>query len=206
MSRLKTLWQLVGGFPLPDEEDGPARRTQIVLTATAASAVLSALFGLALASGDPAHMARNLYQMPLVILLTSVFSLPAALLAWRVSGAERPPSDLAIGLAAGTLTGTTLLAALAPLVALYSHTSEWMGPVLALAAASAGALGGTVITWRAVLLRAPKGGAMKAVFPLAVLAFVHMLTLSQMIAISDFMPEQTFLDNGVEGVHLLGRR
>jgi len=99
-----------------------------------------------------------------------------------------------------------LLAALAPLVALYSHTSAWMGPVLALTAAAAGAIGGTIITWRAVLLRAPTGGWKRVSFPLAVLAFVHMLTLSQMIAISDFMPEQTFLDNGVEGMNLLGRR
>lgn len=202
MSRLGQLWRLAGGHRLEEEDHGPAQRTRLMLLATVASALLAAAFGAAIAGGDPAQIAANLYRMPLVVLLASAACLPPALLAWRLVGSKRPASDLAMGLAAGTFTGTLLLACLAPVVALYGHTSTWLGPVLAMLVAAAGVGTGLVTTWRAVLVRAGESWQLKAsvVVPLLVLGAVHLATLTQLVAISSLMPEVTFLDEGLEGM------
>ena len=38
MKHFTDLWNLIGGHRLPSEDDGPARRTQIIIVATFASA------------------------------------------------------------------------------------------------------------------------------------------------------------------------
>lgn len=197
----RTLWYLVGGHPLPEEDDGPAARTRIVVLATFASAVLAALFGVAIAGTDPSYIPANLVRMPLVVLLASAAALPPALLAWRICGTNRPVSDMAIGLAAGTFTGTLVLAVLSPLVLLYGLTSDWLGPVLALGTALTGTLVGLFTTCRAIGLRS-RGSEYRllVVPPLAVMVVVHLLALTQLVSISSLMPESTFLDRGLEGV------
>lgn len=201
MSRLKTLWHLIGGHPLPEEEDGPAARTQIAVLAAFASAALAALFGVALAGSDPSYIPGNLIRMPLVILLASAAALPPALLAWRVSGTERPVSDMALGLASGTFTGCLVLAVLSPLVILYGATSAWLGPVLALGTAAAGVAIGLFTTWRSVRIRSSESEfPRRSIPPLVVMVLVHLLALTQLVSISSLMPESTFLDDGIEGM------
>ena len=201
MPRISILWHLIGGHPLPEEEDGPAARTQIAVMAAFASALLAAFFGSALAGSDPTYIPANLIRMPLVILLASAAALPPALLAWRISGTERPVSDMALGLAAGTLTGTLVLAVLSPLVLLYGMTSAWLGPVLALGTAGAGVAVGLFTTCRAVRLRSADSPRSRLVIPpLAVMVAVHLLALTQLVSIASLMPESTFLDDGIEGI------
>lgn len=202
MSRLTTLWHLIGGHPLPEEEDGPAARTQIIVLATFASAALAAFYGIALAGTDVSYIPSNLVRMPLVVLLASAAALPPSLLAWRISGTDRPVSDMAIGLAAGTLTGTLVLAVLSPLVLLYGLTSAWLGPVLALGTAFVGTLVGLFTTVRAVGLRSAASEKTRFLVapPLAVMVLVHLLALTQLISIASLMPESTFLDDGLEGL------
>ncbi len=202
MPRLGILWHLIGGHPLPEEEDGPAARTQIAVLALFASAVLAAFFGIALAGTDASYIPANLVRMPLVVLLASAAALPPALLAWRISGTERPSSDMTLGLASGTFTGTLVLAVLSPLVLLYGLTSAWLGPVLALGTAGVGVAVGLFTTIRAVSLRSAGSGAkaMLVMPPLAVMVVVHLLALTQLISIASLMPESTFLDGGLEGM------
>jgi len=199
--RVQTLWKLIGGNPIPQEDDGPAAGTQIAIAAFMASAILASLFGVALAGGDMSYIPANLIRMPVVVLLASAAALPPAVLAWRVAGPSRPIGDMVLGLATGTLTGTLVLAVLSPLVMLYGMTSAWLGPVLALGTAAVGVMVGLFATIRTVKIRSKAERSRRKVMgPLAVMVVVHMLALTQLISISSLMPESTFLDNGIEGL------
>lgn len=208
MTRIRTLWYLIGGHPLPEEEDGPAARTRIIVLAAFASALLAALFGVAISGTDPSYIPANLMRMPLVILLASAAALPPSLLAWRISGTDRPVSDMALGLAAGTFTGTLVLAVLSPLVLLYGLTSDWLGPILGLGTALIGTLVGLFTTCRSVSLRSRGSEKSRLLIlpPLGVMVVVHLLALTQLVSIASLMPESTFLDDGIEGLASVGGR
>lgn len=154
MSTFASLLPFIGGHRLPEEHDGPATRIRLVALVAGISAVLCALYGLAAGTGTPSLMVANLFKLPMVVLLSTVGALPAGLLAWKLLGSEQRASDLVVGAASGVLTGSLVLAVLAPLVALYYQTSSWLGPALAMTAALVATLTGTVIAARAVLTRA----------------------------------------------------
>jgi hypothetical protein len=201
MKNLKILAKMAGGHALSDEDDGPARRTQIVVMAAAASAVLCAVYGFAAGGTELSYSFANLYKLPMVVLLASMGSVPAALVAWNLIGSSQRASDLGLGIASGTLSGALVLAVLSPLVALYYHTSAWLGPFLALGAAGAALFVGTLIMFRTVLVRAPKGESrFKRWMPVSVMFVAHFLTIAQLISVSDIMVENTFLDRGLEGL------
>ena len=154
MTTFAALLPFIGGHRLPEEHDGPATRIRLVALVVGLSALLCALYGLAAGTGTPSLMMANLFKLPMVVLLSTMASLPAGLLAWKLIGSEQRASDLVVGAASGVLTGSLVLAVLAPLVALYYQTSSWLGPALAMTAALVATLTGTVIAARAVLTRA----------------------------------------------------
>src|SRR5690606_18761982 len=139
----------------------------------------------------------NLWKVPMVLLLSSLFALPAALLTWRVTGTVGRASDLLIGLSAANLTGALVLFVLAPLVALYYHTSGWLGGALAIAATVLSVLVGAGVLVRAVWLRASAaarqpGALLRLGAPVAVLGVVYLLTMSQLLFLaSPILPEIT---------------
>lgn len=196
------LFELASGQPLSQEEEGSARRMQLVIRATLASVLFAAFYGIAAGSTDWGLALGNLYKMPMVILLSTACALPAGLLTWKMSGAKNRASDLLIAVASGNFTATLVLAALAPIVALYYHTSGYMGGALALGAASLALLVGLYNAVRAVFSRIPGDVARStAIVPLVVLLSAQLASLVQFIHVaSPILPEVTVFDGGMDAI------
>ncbi len=201
MNHLKVLLKMAGGHALAAEDDGPARRTQVVVLAALAAAALCAIYGFAAGGTHVAHSLSNIYKVPMVVLLSGFGAVPAALVAWNLIGCKQRATDLVLGMAAGTLSGALVLAVLSPLVSLYYHTSTFMGPIMALGTASIGITVGMMVMVRTVVTRAPSDdNAIRRWAPVSVMILVHLLTILQLVSVSSIMVEDTWLDHGIEGV------
>lgn len=69
----------------------------------------------------------------MVVLLSALCAVPGGLLAWKLCSSPLRPSELLVSFATSIMSGTLVMAVLAPLIALYYQTSAWMGPMLGLA-------------------------------------------------------------------------
>lgn len=202
---LVLLLDIACGRPLPPEEDGRARRAQLIASALLGSLVAAALWGLAAGSSSLSLALANLYKVPMVVLLSVLSAVPAGLLAWKLTGSELRASDLLLSFATSVLAGTLVMAALAPLVALYYHTSAWAGPTLGLASTSAALLVATLTFFRGVGRRRPPAASRASAWvPAAVVLGMQVATLLQFIAVaSPILPEVTPFDGGID--RIMGR-
>jgi hypothetical protein len=200
MSTLLTILDIACGRPIPTEDAGRARRLQLVVFALLASLVFAALWGLAAGSRSAGLAVQNLYKVPMVILLSSAFAAPAGLLAWRLGGAKVRGSDIALGFAGGIFGGTLVLAVLAPLIALYYHSSAWAGPVLGIGSALLALATGTIMFVRGVVRRLQPGTPKLAVMlPVLVTVAMQLLTLVQLASIAaPIFPERTPFSGGID--------
>ncbi|MCB9745691.1 MAG: hypothetical protein H6740_24165 [Alphaproteobacteria bacterium] len=199
---MRALLNLIGGQVLPEEEDGPATRLRLVVLATLASALFAAIYGLAAGSTDVGLALSNVYKMPMVVVMSALCAVPAGLLTWKLTGARGHASSLLMAQASGTLTGTLVLAALAPIVALYYHTSGYLGGTLALCTASLALFIGLVVHARATRARAPaRKGLLGAGAPALVMMAVQMAAMVQFIHVaSPILPELTVFDGGMDAI------
>jgi hypothetical protein len=200
MGTLVTLIDIACGRPIPVEDDGRSRRLQLVVFALLSSLVFAAAWGLAAGSRSTGLAVANLYKVPMVVLMSCAFAAPAGLLAWRLSGTRVRGSDLALGFAGGVFGGTLVLAVLAPLVALYYHSSAWAGPVLGIGSAVLALITGTIMFVRGVIRRLEPGTKKRTVFlPVAVTLGMQLLTLVQLSALaSPIFPERTPFSGGID--------
>ena len=106
-----------------------SRSHQIVLAISAlfAGLVLSSLWGLAAGSTSATLAVANAYKVPMVIFLSALTALPAGLVTLRLVNATLPAHKLVGSFATSIFGGTLVLATLAPLVAIYYHTSSIAG-------------------------------------------------------------------------------
>ena len=202
MTKISHLFDLASGRPLPEEEEGQARRLQLVLQAGALSLGFAALFGLAAGATDLGLAVANLYKLPMVVGLSTLCAVPAGLLMWKLTDAPNRASDLLVGVAAGNLTATLVLAALSPVVALYYLTSGSMGGPLAMGVICLAVALGLFNVARAVLRRRPERASAGAVaLPLVVIMTVQLASLVQFIHVaSPILPEVTVFDGGVDAM------
>jgi hypothetical protein len=201
MRRFLSLFDLVSGAPQPAEAEGRAAAAQLVLRAGLATAAFAALYGLAAGSTDVALAVGNLWKLPMVLLLSAVVALPAALLTWKLMGGEAPASALVVGLSAGSFAAALVLAALSPLVALYHHTTAYLGGALSLGVAGLAFLVGMLTLVRATLRRAPGPLRRGVALPLGVLCATHTLALVQFLYVaSPILPETTVFDGGIDAM------
>jgi hypothetical protein len=203
---------LVGGDHLAEENDGPASRMRWILLALAGTAGFAALYGLAAGSTDWTMALANTAKMPMVIVLSALSAMPAALLLWKLGGSRGRATDLLMGLASGNLTASVVLAVLAPVVALYYHTSDWLGGWVALGAASLALLVGVATGAKAIWTRfaaagGPEAGndrfvnALLALVPTAAMVTMQMVVMLQLIAVaSPILPETTVFDGGADAI------
>lgn len=203
METMSALFGLVSGRPLAAEDDGPARRVQVMVAGVLASVAFAALFGIAAGSTDWSLALANTYKLPMSIVMSAIVAVPAGLLAWRLAGAKGRMTDLLLSVTTANFTATLVLASLAPIVALFYHTSADLGGVLAMGTS---ALALATAIW--VLLRrvrhAEKGTRAALFLPLAVMIGVQVLALGQLIFLaSGFLPEATVFDGGADAI--LGR-
>ncbi len=180
--------------------ESAARLTQLALTAMFAALGLAALWGVAVGSGAPAVAAANLFKVPLVITMSALCALPGGLLAMRLSGAEYRASDLALAFATSLLGGSLVLGALAPIVAIYYHTSARFGVQLGILSVALALAVGSFVLWRNVAARAPTGWRrLQVAVPTIVMLALFAGALIQFVALaSPIMVEPTAFDGGID--------
>jgi|JI10StandDraft_1071094.scaffolds.fasta_scaffold274212_2 hypothetical protein len=202
MQTLLTLLDLACGRPFRPEDEGRARRGQLMISALLASLVAAALWGLAAGGRELGPALANLYKVPMVVLLSVLSAAPAGLLAWKLSGVAMRPSDLMLAFVTGVLAGTLVMAVLAPLLALYYNTSAWAGPLLAMGSTFA-ALAVAVVTFvRGAMRRRPPGVSRAGLLvPIVVVITMQLGTLLQFIAVAQsILPETTPFDGGIDRI------
>jgi len=207
MNIVVRLLNLACGAPLHPEDDGRARRLQLVIAALLLSLFFALLWGVAVGIRVPSLMISNAWKVPLVIFLSSAFAVPAGLLTWKLSQAKCRATDLLLGFSGGVFTGTMVLAVLGPVVALYYESSQWAGPVLAQAAVTLSLAAGTIVFSRSVMSRVEKDRR-TVVLPILVFKVIQIATLLQLIAlVAPILPEHTHADRGIDGLaHQLERQ
>lgn len=197
----RTLLDAAAGRPARDEAT-PARRTQLATYAALSAVVMAALWGLSAGSMTPLLAAQNLYKVPAIVLLSGLSAVPAGLLAAYLSGSGARASDLLLSYATSIFAGTLVMAVLAPLVAIYYHTSSWAGPLLGLGSAVLGVATGTwvfvKVSLRSMAPHARRGGVL---FAIAVFTTVKLAMMLQLIAVlSPILPQADTFDGGIDAL------
>jgi hypothetical protein len=178
-----------------------AQETMLAILAVGASLVLSAIWGVAAGSSSAALAVANAYKVPMVILLSAVTALPAGLVALRLTNAKLPAAELASAFASAIFGGTLVLATLAPLVAIYYHTSSKAGVPLALGSVFVALATATLLFARAVGRRVGREGEGRtaSLIAVAVLVAVFVAALLQYVAVAaPIIGEVTRFDGGFD--------
>lgn len=139
------------------------------ILALAAALALASLWGMAAGSESGALMVANAYKVPMVILLSALTALPAGIVTLRLSNARLGGADLAGAFATSIFGGTLVLATLAPLVAIYYHTSSKAGLPLALGSVFVALATASLLFARAVARRVSDRKSLFAVGVLVVI-------------------------------------
>lgn len=184
MSQLAQLMTLTCRGELPQPL---TRANQLVLTIAAlvAGLVLSALWGIAAGSSSAALAIANAYKVPMVILLSALAALPAGLVALRFANARLSAADLVSAFATSIFGGTLVLATLAPLVAVYYHTSSKAGVPLALGSVFVALATATLLFGRAVKRRVGgEPGRAASLIPVVILVALFSAALMQFVALA----------------------
>lgn len=199
-STLQALLELARGQPLDVGNDGPARRLQLCVAGILGSLALAAVFGVAVGSTDWMLAAGNLVKVPMVLLLSVLSALPAALVAQKLLTLPGTGRSVVESVAAGKFASGLVLGVLAPLVAIYYHTSAWAGPLLGIGAVVSALVVGHLVFVRALLKRRPEGSSRRhALVPAVVFIVLQALTLVQFIALaSPMFPESTRFNGGID--------
>jgi len=199
LDRFTTLLDIARGHT-PDGETSGARTLQLAAAALLMALGFGALWGLAAGSSSWAQAMANVWKVPMVVLFSALTAIPGGLLTWKLAGAPGRASDLLVQFAASIFAGTLAMAVLAPLVALYYHSSSFAGPMLALGSTCIALIVAVSVFVRGAFKSVSIG---KSALILPVFAFValHLGALLQLIALaSPILPEVTVFDAGVDGL------
>jgi len=165
----------------------PTRAAQLMLTISAlfAGLALSALWGIAAGSSSAALALANAYKVPMVILLSALTALPAGVVALRLANARLAASDLISTFVTSIFGGTLVLATLAPLVAIYYHTSSKAGVPLALGSVFVALATATLLFARTVGRKvAGQPGRAASLVPVVILVALFSAALLQYVALA----------------------
>ena len=182
--------------------ESAARRTQLALAAAMFALGLSALWGAAAASSDATLALANLFKVPLVVAMSALCALPAGMLAMRIIEPRYRAGDVALSMATAILGGCLVLGELAPLVAIYYHTSARFGVQLAIGSVLAAIGVGTFVLRRNLARLAPDGTSRAALaIPAAVMMLLLIAGLVQFIALaSPILAAPTAFDGGIDAL------
>ena len=174
--------------------------TLLAVTAIVAGHVLASIWGLAAGSSSPALALANAYKVPMVVLLSAVTALPAGLVVLRLTNARLGGAELAGSFATSIFGGTLVLATLAPLVAIYYHTSAKAGVPLALGSVFVALATASMLFARSVSRRMTTGqGRAASLVAVAVLVALFLAALLQFVALAaPIIGEGTAFDGGFD--------
>jgi hypothetical protein len=200
MITLKLLLDLACGRRLPEAESGHARRLQLILLSGLGTALFAALYGIAAGSSELALALGNVWKVPMVLILSTGAALPGGLLAWYLVS-EKPPGEMLLAASVANFTAALVLAVLAPLVALYYHSSAFLGGTVAMGACFLALLSGTAILLRTVHARTDGLLSLRIGGPTAVLLGLQVLAMIQFVSLaSPILPEMTLFDGGADAI------
>lgn len=180
LSQLMTL-TCRGELPFP-----LARGGQVALTISAivCALVLSSIWGIAAGSSSSALALTNAYKVPMVIFLSALTALPAGLVALRLANARLTALDLVTAFATSIFSGALVLATLAPLVAIYYHTSSRAGVPLALGSVFVALGTATLLFARAVKRKLGDEQRIASLVPVIILVALFSAALMQFVALA----------------------
>jgi hypothetical protein len=181
----------------------PAQRLHRAAGDALAALSIGALWGAAAGSVSVRLATANLYKVPMVMLLSALSALPLGLYAWSAIARERDLSSFLAAQARGLFHGALVLGACAPLVALYSHTSADMGPLIAMASVAAALLLAVVTFARAVLQGAEGHAWPRRVVVVALVAAVQLAAALQLnVLAAPILSVPTAFSAGIDGIGL----
>jgi hypothetical protein len=165
--------------------DSRAHTIMMTITALFTGLLLSSLWGLAAGSTSVTLALANAYKVPMVILLSALTALPAGLVTLRLANAKLPAHQLVSAFATSIFGGTLVLATLAPLVAIYYHTSSKAGLPLALGSVFVALATASLLFGRAVARRvAAQAKRASSLIAVGVLVVLFLTALLQFVAMA----------------------
>jgi len=188
-NRLSQLMTMTCGGRLAEPITG-AQQTMFAVLAIVAGLALSSIWGVAAGSSSSALAIANAYKVPMVVLLSALTALPAGLVALRLTNAKLAAADLTSAFALAIFGGTLVLATLAPLVAIYYHTSSKAGVPIALGSVFIALATATLLFGRAVARRVLEttgnatSGRAASLLAVAVLVTLFVAALMQYVAVA----------------------
>lgn len=175
-----------------------AQQTMLAIKAVVAALMLSALWGLAAGSASAELALADAYKVPLVVLLSALTALPVGLVTLRLANARLGGGELVTALATSIFGGTLVLAALAPLVAIYYHTSSKAGVPLALGSVFV-ALATAVLLFARAVLRPVANRSRRGLVGAGLVVVVFLAALLQFAALaSPIIGSGTQFDGGFD--------
>ena len=193
-------WSKLMSMTVGERPATRAQETMLTVIAIVAALLLAAFWGLAAGSASPELALADAYKVPMVILLSALTALPAGLVTLRLTNAKLAGTELAGAFASSIFGGTLVLATLAPLVAIYYHTSAKTGVPLALGSVFVALATASLLFARAVGRRMDglegRGGSRLAVI---VLVAIFLAALLQFVAIaSPIIGTHTAFEGGID--------
>jgi hypothetical protein len=195
------LLDMVSPSPRANAEMSSTQRSLVAVVGFLGSLGLAAVWGVA-AGTYPGHWAlANAFKVPTLLTVSSLAALPLGLLVWKLTAPEGRASDLIVGHASAAFAGSLVLAFLAPLVALYQHSSTWAGPVVAFASAAIALVVGLAIFVRVIGKLVSAGSARRGlVAPAGLLLAVQLAALMQLASLTTpIFPDRTMFGRGIDG-------
>ncbi|MBL4688069.1 MAG: hypothetical protein JKY37_26000 [Nannocystaceae bacterium] len=178
---------------------GPAERFRLITAAGLFSLVFAAIWGVAAGSTSVMLAGSNALKVPMVVLFSVLSSLPAGVIALRLSGSKERVSDLVLSFCGAVFSGTLVAAVLAPIVAIYPQTSQWAGPYLGMGSVLAAIGVAALLFFNNALRNVPREQYSAHIIPKIVLAIVTLAVLPQLIALaSPILQATTVWDAGVD--------
>jgi hypothetical protein len=177
----------------------PSRQLHDVLLRALSTLGFAAVWGLAAGSAAPAIAIANIYKVPMVLALSTVVALPAVLVTRHLLRISITPFEICSALVTSLYRASLLLLGFAPLLGVYSYTSQWVAPWLAQGSALL-ALACAAVSLRSELARlaAPRlqlwllGGVATVTLALSLLQLVSLAT--------PVLTLPTVFGSGIDGV------
>ena len=181
-------------------ESGPGGRAHLIAGSLLGALALVALWGLAAGSATVGQSLASGFKAPMVLLLSALSALPAGVLAVKLAGADLRARDLVASFASALMGGGLVLGALAPIVAIYFHTSARYGIELGIGSVFAALAIGALVLVRNLRARlGPTGSRIAAWVPAALLFGLFAVALVQFIALaSPILGAPTAFDTGID--------
>lgn len=199
MKWFRHMFDGLAGRPTTFEEQGPASRLTLIAMMLLTAALCAALFGLGIGSTAIGLAVANIVKVPLVVVLSGLFALPAAIIVLRVLGSPIRATDLWLSQANGTLATALVLASTAPLVALFYHSSNGLSGIVAQVVIFIAIAFGLYVFVRALMERKPE--RKRALAPVMTLVILQLLAAIQLVGLaSPMLPEVTPFSEGADGL------